>query len=212
MKYILSSLLTTLTVGMLVISSTYASTPDGQTPANEGVCDGLMGGTPGLYGLCVAFCEAQDHASVSAPITEEELQALKDAVPSGRILNSYNKKKQDGDPDMPCIKVEEPCTCWTSEEFDFVTYDGVGNTYCQNSNGPNWYYSYIQWFSSSAQQFVYAENNMNSPYCYYVVDRPDLGINVIRPLSLTPEQYTACDAQIRQRQVDMSLTCPEVNN
>jgi len=37
-------------------------TPDGETPANEGVCDALQadGTTKGLYGLCVAFCEAQD--------------------------------------------------------------------------------------------------------------------------------------------------------
>jgi hypothetical protein len=39
-----------------------AQTPDGQTPVNEGVCDELMesGITKGLFGLCVAFCEAQD--------------------------------------------------------------------------------------------------------------------------------------------------------
>ncbi|MGI9330105.1 MAG: hypothetical protein ACR2QB_05260, partial [Gammaproteobacteria bacterium] len=37
-----------------------AQTPDGETPAIEDVCDGLIGGTPGLYGLCVAYCEAQD--------------------------------------------------------------------------------------------------------------------------------------------------------
>ncbi len=35
-----------------------AQTPDGETPANEGVCDELLIATPGLYGLCVAYCEA----------------------------------------------------------------------------------------------------------------------------------------------------------
>ena len=41
-------------------SPAHAQTPDTETPANEGVCDGLLGATPGLYGLCVGFCEAQD--------------------------------------------------------------------------------------------------------------------------------------------------------
>lgn len=34
-----------------------AKTPDGQTPAEETVCDELSGA---LYGLCVAYCEAMD--------------------------------------------------------------------------------------------------------------------------------------------------------
>ncbi len=49
--------------GMLVVTgSATASTPDGETPANEGVCDVLKmdGIHQGLYGLCVAYCEAQD--------------------------------------------------------------------------------------------------------------------------------------------------------
>ena len=52
---------TILAVGAILFTGTlYAQTPDGETPANEGVCDELMFYTPGLYGLCVAFCEAQD--------------------------------------------------------------------------------------------------------------------------------------------------------
>ena len=31
-------------------NASFAQTPDGETPANEGVCDVLQGGTPGLYG------------------------------------------------------------------------------------------------------------------------------------------------------------------
>ena len=117
MKTLLSALIATIAVGLLVINPSIAQTPDGETPANESVCDVLQGGTPGLYGLCIAFCEAQDHAALTDPITEEELAALASAVPSGRILNNYNKKKLDGDPDMPCISVVEPCPCWTSDEL-----------------------------------------------------------------------------------------------
>lgn len=91
--------------------SVMASTPDGETPANEGVCDLLQNATPGLYGLCVAYCEAQD------------LDILGDKEPPNtRILANYDKKKQAGDPDMPCVQT--PCPCWTIEEIDGILATG----------------------------------------------------------------------------------------
>lgn len=86
-----------------------ASTPDGMTPANEGVCDVLMdGATKGLYGLCVAYCEAQDL---------DEIGNNKE-TPNNKILANYRKKMQSGDPDMPCIKT--PCPCWSADELAVV--------------------------------------------------------------------------------------------
>ena len=121
----------------------FAQTPDGATPANEGVCDVLQvdGVTKGLYGLCVAFCEAQDFASVSGPMTEEDLEKIMDVPNSGNILANYNKKKERAnnvnDPDMPCIKVEEPCPCWAADELatiDGIMYDGyvATRTWCDD--------------------------------------------------------------------------------
>jgi hypothetical protein len=74
MKYLLTTLTTIMAFGLLTVSMpVYSQTPDGQTPAEEVVCDPLM----------------------------------EDGVTKGRILANYNKKKQDGDPDMPCILVQE---------------------------------------------------------------------------------------------------------
>lgn len=129
MKTLLSSFLATLAVGLLaVVPPVYAETPDGGTPAEETVCDPLRddGVTKGLYGLCVAFCEAQNIASEDVSITEAELSGLQEAAPSGRILANYNKRKQATDPDMPCILVEEPCPCWTAEEL--ASIDGYSPT------------------------------------------------------------------------------------
>ena len=79
-----------------------AETPDGETPANEGVCDELVGATPGLYGLCVAYCEAQD------------LDEFGEQKPSNdRLLAVYDKKRKAGDPDMPCRQA--PCLCWSCD-------------------------------------------------------------------------------------------------
>jgi hypothetical protein len=120
MKTILHSL-----VGNIILLLSFFSLPvlsatyDGQPPSEESVCDPLKadGVTKGLYGLCVAFCEAQDIASISAPLTEDELGAIMANAPSGIILESYNKKKTDSDPGMPCIMAQAPCPCWSNEEL-----------------------------------------------------------------------------------------------
>lgn len=96
-------------LGMVVLlglnTPVAALTPDGETPANEGVCDVLKANaTPGLYGLCVAYCEAQDLDLVGDKET-----------PNNKILANYRKKMQAGDPDMPCIQV--PCPCWSAEQL-----------------------------------------------------------------------------------------------
>ena len=91
--------------------SVMAVTPDGLTPANEGVCDTVKGATPGLYGLCVAYCEAQD------------LDLLGDQEPpNNKILDNYNRKKQAGDPDMPCLRV--PCPCYDESDLTAITNSG----------------------------------------------------------------------------------------
>ncbi len=62
----------------------------------------------------MAYCEAQD------------LDTVDKNPPSNKILENYNKKKQDGDPDMPCIKV--PCPCWSNDELAAATEDGTSLT------------------------------------------------------------------------------------
>ena len=87
--------------------SATAQTPDGENPANEDVCDSLIGLTPGLYGLCVAYCEAHDAHILSPGGDPAELD-----VPNRKILENYNKKKTESDPAMPCVQ-PGPCPCWT---------------------------------------------------------------------------------------------------
>jgi hypothetical protein len=92
-------------------------TPDGTTPANEGVCDVVKGKTPGLYGLCVAYCEAQDLDVVGDRET-----------PNNKILANYRKKMQTGDPDMPCVRV--PCPCWTDAQLANVNNSDLTKMLC----------------------------------------------------------------------------------
>ena len=104
LKQILMGATFALLTGLATMSgNAIASTPDGETPANEGVCDALQGGTGGLYGLCVAYCEAQD------------LDTVNKEPPSTKILANYRKKMQPGDIDMPCVN--PTCPCWSDAEL-----------------------------------------------------------------------------------------------
>ena len=99
-------------------------TPNGETPANEGVCDELLGGTPGLYGLCVGFCEAQDcEATLDEATGEVTFDA--DCNPSApMLLANYETRASASDPAMPCLNVVTgECPCWTEVELDGLASD-----------------------------------------------------------------------------------------
>ena len=87
-------------------------------PSNSEACEDLQNNTPGLYGLCVAYCGATD--SPTDLSTTENVSNL--PVPSARILFAYDKKKKDSDPQMPCATYydEEACPAWTREQLNFI--------------------------------------------------------------------------------------------
>jgi len=95
-----------------------AQTPDGITPANEGICDPLADATPGLQGLCIAMCEAQDCEAELNPFTGEVEFARNCSPSSKQLLANYDKIATVSDPAMPCVKV--PCPCWTATELEDI--------------------------------------------------------------------------------------------
>ena len=107
-----------IALGLLVTGPSAAVTPDGITPNDEVVCDGLKGATPGLYGLCVAYCEATD--SPEDLTTEAKIASL--PKPSAKLLAKYNSKRQDGDPQMPCATYyyDTACPAWSLEQINSV--------------------------------------------------------------------------------------------
>lgn len=96
----------------------FAQTPDGETPAFETVCDPLTSATPGLFGLCVAYCEAKDCNDDPVALAECQAENPGDgwgthSCSCGRILDNYNSRRQAGDPEMPCI--QDSCPCFDAE-------------------------------------------------------------------------------------------------
>jgi hypothetical protein len=73
--------------------SVSADTPDGQTPAEETVCDNEQGAA---YGLCTAYCEAMDCDSPSQRASDKGCEAVR-----------RNFERKTGRP-IPCA-VACPC-------------------------------------------------------------------------------------------------------
>jgi len=131
---LLTPALLLLGLSLLTIQTAFAEgTPDGETPANEGVCDDLMFATPGLYGLCVAFCEAQDcepDFSLDDPFEQ--------CTPSSpKVLKAYDRRKGEDDPEMPCVQ-QTGCPCWSPEELAALPFPGEiegGRPVCDHVEG-----------------------------------------------------------------------------
>lgn len=82
---------------------------DGLPPSQENVCDDLQlpGVTPGLFGLCNAYCEAKDCDGY--PVGEEPRSCE-------RLLSNYERRAGASDPMMPCLEAPGPvCPCWPPE-------------------------------------------------------------------------------------------------
>ncbi len=222
MKYSLA-LFSTIFLSLVVNPVVFAQTPDGEVPASEGVCDDLKaeGITKGLYGLCVAFCEAQDHATLSEPVTEQELDALSASAPAGRILTNYIKKMNESDPPMPCIRVQEPCPCWTEQEFldtSQSAFDATSSLSNSNVCDDDWLglggLYYMVGREGAAQNLVFAYEQKRSgaqPICEI---RRNLGISggFRRVLRTSQEEYVGCRDRTIARQNEFGLIPSPTNS
>ncbi len=188
----------TVLVLLVATNTTMAQTPDGEVPVNEGVCDDLMfGATKGLYGLCVAFCEAQDCEPDFS--LEDPFENCKASAP--KILENYNKRKSAGDPDMPCIQ-QSSCPCWTSNELAGLRFPETGDTSaCQSITV---FGSDVDFWNArpggTTQALVYTQNRPGDPTnqsCLFRdVCSDGLCLNVTRNQTITESEYVNCTAEL----------------
>ena len=197
----------------------FAQTPDGQTPAKDTACD-VVKGSKGLYGLCVAFCEAQD-------LDESTTRKSRD-----KILDNYKKlsKKINGAADVPpCFPpateadpqpssgTQPTCPCWTAAQADAI--DGVLS---DGSTAEGWPapssdlsacsvtpYLYIMEKNASQSEFSLIETFESPSHTCVYGTRPNGTLTVVN-LSveagmLTAEEFAACQADILARQAALDL-------
>ena len=177
----ITTLLSAASIAVLVGitgNTALANTPDGETPANEGVCDSLSdGATKGLYGLCVAYCEAQD------------LDSFDKEPPRTKILENYNKKKQLTDPDMPCVSANYGC--FTQAQLDAID---PASSACS----PAAVFRNGEWVQYGSLSHLVRVDTRGTPSCGYKTLSPFTVVN----LTITTEQaaaaYSAIDAKCNE--------------
>ncbi len=105
----LTAVLFLVVLAALTSSPVFAQTPDGETPAEEEVCDPLAGAA---FGLCNAYCEAMDCHLPDA----EHPDATPNASPTACLKVKDNFIKITGLAELPCEAVacpagSEGCAC-----------------------------------------------------------------------------------------------------
>jgi hypothetical protein len=185
----------TLALSVFAVNAV-AQTPDGMTPAEETICDSLKADnvSKGLYGLCVAYCEAHD-GPADVITTEEEMEKMGDP-PSSILLALYQNKMREGDPNMPCVNHENTCPVWSQEELDRIgtlggsilrdyEYSGYWENYYdyELGNGIHHYAQAYSYFHSDKLVGRYYSNSTGFDYAY-------------RFMELTEAQYNACKQQL----------------
>ena len=170
--------------------SAFAGGGGAASDLNAGVCDEVKGATPGLYGLCVAFCEAQDCRpdwGAANPFA--------DCRPSSpKLLRLYERRMQEGDPPMPCVQQAE-CPCYTREDlFEMsLPYDLCLDGYYNRAWGGGTVSAIYDWSYSPS---YYRKEGLASHYpmlpqpynCYY--SNSTTGQVVL--LSVDGDEYGQC--------------------
>ena len=179
-----------LTFLVIVALPSWAQTPDGNTPANEGVCDDLIGGTPGLYGLCIGYCEARDLNKIGSDISKPS---------NSKLLTIYNKKKQVGDPDMPCV--QSPCSCWSDSEISATTWGSRSSAPRCTITATNGSATEGTFNSGQDRKDAAAQVRTDGFRCVY----NDQSAGVMREFNINQDEFNTCHAQVVQLCTDLGL-------
>lgn len=188
-----------LTIAALILGAPLmAQTPDGETPAQEGICDDLVNATPGLYGICVAFCEAQD-------CDFETFVSGQCEPPDPRLVELYDQLKGPFDPPLlPCLR--SPCPCFTEENIQLV--DPPFSVCRIDEKIPN-FEVFLTEARNADFELARAQKrplNIRGDLCDFAF-RNDEGMLRFQTLFVTPEEHDICRELIIDWQ-DQTGGCP----
>ncbi len=202
-----------LSLALLVtLSSVAFASPDQPIPPLSGICDGLVGGTPALYGLCLAYCESP-HPGVDKILDP-------DAAPKRSILDAYRSKMQPGDPDMPCLQPQ--CPCWTEEELAAVYSSALGPFACTTDDGTILNADDIVMLNSGDDSFL----SRCFPYgtgfpvsfsaqffggsdhtCAFLPEETSDYHGLVRFFAMNESEFQVCKTSLLNRAAALGLTC-----
>lgn len=202
---------------LMLPSITLAGSSSTLQEPNRNICNPLKapGITSGLYGLCVAACEALDCTTDPINPTANHPQCEK---PSSKIIERYNKMKKSTDPEMPCV-VPPPtaCPCWSQQELNQVGVTWLGDP---SQYMPLWNQiydaSYGLWEYYTSGYHGAGVSYLPEPGCHYFhydAYDPVFSNPVVRVMQVSQQVAQACQAQVSS-QIDylrnvmgLTVTC-----
>lgn len=114
----------------------FSQGPGVSAPIDEGICSPLFKESPGLFGLCHAYCEALD------------CDATQDAANGClKVLENYNRiMNPETDPAMPCLAAPVECPCFTEALVEAIAQKvpTADQTWCVNDEFSYFDYRLIQ--------------------------------------------------------------------
>ncbi|MDX1554912.1 MAG: hypothetical protein R3212_02690 [Xanthomonadales bacterium] len=194
----MANVLKLLVLSVLLSLFSVTALADGQTPAEETVCDFLQGGeySSGLFGLCNAYCEAKD-CDAYGPYEDQPRSCQK-------LFDNFERKATGAeDPAQPpCLEDPSPvCPCWPPESGRLadaglglpglgclVDFPGLGT---------------VAEFNDFSNMVVFAATE--EPGCEYLNDLEDPAVDIDIPSAafpdpITPEEHAACRADVLELQ------------
>jgi hypothetical protein len=178
----------TLMFALLLIctGAALAQTPDGETPAEETVCDSENGAA---FGLCNAYCEAMDCDSDDPQASETACTKVR-----SKFMNIAGH-------DLPCEAPPATCPCLGNVFFDYVLAS-VDVDMCR-LNDPN-LGTVLR--TNEAGSFIDAFANVSgNPQPVCGVFDSDLG--PVLTLAITAAEAQACNQLLLDAAAALNLTC-----
>jgi len=200
MRYHIAKSLIIAIAGLLLVSPMAAQTSDGDTPANEGICEtwGLEGK---VRGLCISFCEAMDcddsNPQASDQACDRVLSKIIDALPAGTDFPTCQDVDNDGVPngldncpdDANFEQVDSDgdgvgdvcdisCPCFTSEDAIgiFQLMQIASHFNCHPTNAPSWFVWAATLTQERADAITGFQNGQH--YCRYTDEWGDDGVRM----------------------------------
>lgn len=180
----------TFCIFAMFAGSALAQTADGQTPAEESVCDVLDGAA---WGLCNAYCEAMDCDSADPNASRVACDKVK-----GKFASL-------GQGNLPCEPVV--CPCGTAADFIglFTSLPAGTVFYCETTG---WYTPKV-----SVGALPYATTRFSALHDYpYVGDVrcsafDAVGAPIVEIDTLTEEEYEACVVEVESVANQLGVSC-----
>jgi len=183
----------TFCIFAMFAGSALAQTADGQTPAEESVCDVLDGAA---WGLCNAYCEAMDCDSASPNASRAACDKVKGKFAS---LDQGN---------LPCEPVV--CPCGTADDFIglFTELEPGAEVWCgidSPIHGPSLSVG-MTIPSPTVQRFSALHNSPTPNAARCEAYDPD-GFEIVAVNYITEGEYESCKVEVQSVADQLGLEC-----